>query len=559
MVLQQSIKKFALLNAVKHKGKANPGALVGQLIQEDPKLKHKIGEIIPDIQNTVKEINKLSLDEQNKQLKTLAPELLEKKEKDTDIFGFLKLDPKKKINTGYPPGPEKYPHLGHAKASIVNYELAKKHKGKFILRFEDTNPRLVKKEFYDIILDNLKWLGVKWDKLVYASDYMDFFYKQAEKVIKDRNAYMCNCDPEKIKESRMKGNPCKCRKKDIKQNLKEWKQLFKAEEGSAILRLKIDLKHKNSTMRDPTIFRIIDEPHARHKNKYRVWPNYDFQNAIMDAKNDIDMRLRSKEFEMRSELQRHIQKILGMKVTGTWEMGRFNLEGVPSSGRVIRELVNEGKLLGWDDPSLQTLVAVRRRGFQPRAIKDFVMSTGLTKAESTLTWDDLIMHNKRLLDKQANRYFFIENPVEITIEGAPIQEVKLKLHPEDPKRGYRKYKTKDKFLITNKDFKNIKDKEIVRLMDCLNFTRKKNKLIFHSTDYKDFKGKGKQIIHFLPQQPDLIDAEILMPDKEVKTGKAEPMIRDVKVGQVVQLSRFGFCRLDSIEKKDNKYMFWFTH
>ncbi|MEA3430838.1 MAG: glutamate--tRNA ligase [Nanoarchaeota archaeon] len=559
MSLEQSIRKFALLNAVKHKGKANPGALVGQLIQEDPKVKDNMKKIMPLIQKIVKEINSLDFEKQKEIINTEFPELLEKKTEERDIFAFLKLDPKQKVNTAYPPGPEKYPHLGHAKASIINYELAKKHKGKFILRFEDTNPRLVKKEFYDIIQDNLKWLGVKWDELVYASDHIDFFYEQAEKVIEQDDAYMCTCNPDQIRDGRMNGNPCNCRKKDSKQNMKEWKELFKAPEGSAILRLKIDLAHKNSTMRDPTIFRIIEEPHARHKTKYRVWPNYDFQNAIMDAKNDIDMRIRSKEFEMRSELQRHIQKILNLKITSTYEIGRFNLEGVPSSGRVIRELVNEGKLLGWDDPSLQTLVAVKRRGFQPQAIKDFVLSTGLTKSESTLTWDDIIMHNKRLLDKEALRYFFIEDPVEITIEGAPEQNIQLNLHPEFPEKGFRKYKTNTKFLITKKDYDNIKDKEIIRLMDCLNFTKQKDKLIFHSLDYKDFKGKGKKIIHFLPQQPDLTDTEILMPNKKVKTGKASPYINKLKPNIVIQFERTGFVRLDKIEKKDKKYMFWFTH
>ncbi|MBW3003470.1 glutamate--tRNA ligase [Candidatus Woesearchaeota archaeon] len=559
MTLKQSIKKFALLNAVKHKGKANPGAIVGQLIQEDPKVKSKLKDIMPDIQNIVKEVNKLSLEEQQAQLKQLAPELLEKKQSERDVFAFLNLDPKKKVNTGFPPGPEKYPHLGHIKSLYVNRLLADKHKGKFILRFEDTQPKTVKKEFYDIMLENFKWLGIKWDELVYASDHMELYYKYAEKVIKDRNAYMCDCDVETVRTNRQKGKACKCRNKDPKQNMKEWKEFFKAKEGSAILRLKIDLKHKNSTMRDPTIFRIIDEPHPRTKTKYRVWPNYDFQNAIMDATNDIDMRIRSKEFEMRTELQRYVQKILGLKITGTYEYARFNIEGVENSGRVIREKVQHGELIGWDDPCLTTIVALRRRGFQVKALLDFALSTGFTKSESTLTWDDLIMHNKRLLDKEANRYFFIEDPVEITIEKAPQQNIQLKLHPEDPKKGYRKYKTKDKFIITKKDYEEIEENEIIRLMDCLNFTKTKNKFIFHSKDYKDFKGKGKKIIHFLPVQDDLIDTEILMPDKEVKEGKASPYIKKLKPDTVIQFERFGFCRLDQIEKKDNKFMFWFTH
>ncbi len=556
--MKKAIEKYALQNAIKYNGKANPKALIGKIMGEFPEARANPKVTMQTIKEIVGEVNILSVDSQKEKLQQIAPELLEKKEKkEKDLFAFLKL--KGKINTGYPPGPEKYPHIGHAKASFVNYELAKKTGGKFILRFEDTNPKLVKKEFYDIILDNLRWLGIEWDELVYASDHMDMYYNHAEKLIKDGKAYMCRCNGDTIKESRAKGKPCNCRGNTVEENLELWKGFFEAEPGSMILRLKIDLKHKNTTMRDPTVFRIIDHDHARHAKKYRVWPNYDFQNSIQDSFSDIDMRIRTKEFEMRSELQRWIQDALGIKETNTYEIGRFNIEGVPSSGRVIREMIHEGKLIGWDDPMLPTIVALRRRGFQPKAIKDFVLSTGLTKNEATLTWDDIIMHNKRLLDKEANRYFFIDSPVEIIIEGAPEQEIKLNIHPEDEKKGYRKYKTNDRFLISKNDFDKLKDKEMVRLMDCLNFEKKGDKFVYHSQSHKDFKGKGRKIMHFLPQQKDLLDVEILMPDKKVVTGKASPYISKLKEGQVIQFERFGFCKLDQFEKGDNKYIFWFTH
>jgi len=559
MTLTTTIKKYTLQNAIKYKGKANPGNIVGKLIQEDESLKSKLKELMPEIQKIVKEVNALSIEKQTEELKKLAPELLEKKEQnERDIFAFLNIDKGKKINTGFPPGPEKYPHLGHIKSLYVNKLLAEKHNGKFVLRFEDTQPKTVKKEFYDIMLENFKWLGIEWDELVYASDFMELYYKYAEKVINDKNAYMCSCPVEKVRENRQKGIPCECREKSVKQNLKEWHALSKAKEGSAILRLKIDLKHQNSTMRDPTIFRIIDVPHPRTKTKYRVWPNYDFQNAIMDAHNDIDLRIRSKEFEMRTELQRYIQEILEIKITSTYEYARFNIEGVESSGRVIRELVNEGKLIGWDDPSLTTIVALRRRGFKQKALLDFVLSTGFTKSESTLTWDDLILHNKRLLDKESNRYFFIEEPVEIEIVDAPKKTIKLPLHPEFKDKGFREFKTNKKFLISKKDYESIKDNELIRLMDCLNFKKQNDNFIFDSETYEDFKGKGKKIIHFLPNTKDLIETEILTPEKKVKTGKAEPGIKNIKLNEVIQFERFGFCKLDNIEK-DTIYQFWFTH
>ena len=284
MSLKIIIEKHALDNAVKYNGRANPKAVIGSVIQElGGKAKKDMKKLSKLVQEVVAGINKLSLGEQEKIIKNKYPALLEHEEKqEKDIFEFLSIKKNQKIITAFPPGPEKYPHIGHAKALLLNYLLAKKYDGRFILRFEDTNPKLVKKEFYDIMLKDFEWLGVEWDELQYSSDNMDLFYELAEKTIISGNAYMCSCDVDTMRKNRGKGKPCACRDKTPRQNLEEWKALPGKEPGSAVLRLKIDLKHKNSTMRDPTIFRIMNEPHARHGRKYAVWPNYDFQNAIMD-------------------------------------------------------------------------------------------------------------------------------------------------------------------------------------------------------------------------------------------------------------------------------------
>jgi glutamyl-tRNA synthetase len=308
-------------------------------------------------------------------------------------------------------------------------------------------------------------------------------------------------------------------------------------------------------MRDPTIFRILDVPHPRLGKKFRIWPNYDFQNAIMDSYSKIDIRLRSKEFEMRAELQRWIQNELGIIETKTYEFGRFNLTGVLSSGRVIREKIEKKELLGWDDPSLTTIVALRRRGFLPEAIKDFVVSTGITKSESTLTWDDFIMHNKRLLDNIAPRYSAIFDPSQLIVKNVPEMEVELHLNPNE-KKGGRKFKIDESFILSKNDVKSMKDKEIVRLMDCVNIMKEKSAACFHSLKYEEFKGKGKKIINWLPGKGN-IDVEVLMPDKSIKKGIAEHTISKLKEGDIIQFLRFGFCRLD--KKTKNVYKFWFTH
>ena len=556
MDLDKIIRKYALQNAIKFDGKANPGAIIGKVFAEDDSLKKKGKEVSMKIQEILKEVNSMSVEDQKAELEKSAPELLQKKEKEErNIFAFLGFEDDEKVISAFPPGPEKYPHIGHAKACLLNYMLAKQYNGKFILRFEDTNPKTAKKEFYEVMKDNFKWLGVEWDELLYASDFLEMFYEKAEFLININLAYVDKSSQEEVKKSREKGIATDYRDSTPEENNVLWQEMKKSNAGSAILRLKIDLKHQNTTMRDPTIFRIIEEEHPRQGKKYRVWPNYDFQNAIMDSYSKVDMRFRSKEFELRGELQRWIQNKLGIDETNTYEFGRFNMTGVLSSGRVIREKIENKELMGWDDPSLTTLVALRRRGFLPEAIKNFVLSTGISKAEATMTWDDLIMHNKRLLDNSAKRYSAIFDPIELKIENVPSMNVELHLNPNE-KKGGRKFKVNGDFILSKKDVDGIRNGEVTRLMDCVNIMKEKSNVCFNSLKFEDFKGKGRKVINWLPGKGNE-DIEVMMPDKTIKKGIAEHNVSHLKEGETVQFERFGFCRLDKKDK--DKLMFWFTH
>ena len=555
--MKDLILKYALQNAVKFKGKANIGAVIGKVLAENPELREKTKELAKEVKKIVEQVNSLKAEEQQKELEKFAHEIKETKKEEKDIFSVFEISENQKIVTAFPPEPSKYPHIGHAKSIFLNYELAKRNNGKFILRFEDTNPKLAEKEFYKIHIENYQWLGIKPDEISYASDYMEKFYELAKEMVKKGFAYLCTCEQEKIKKERFEGKECECRYLLESEHLKRFEELFKAAEGKMILRLKGYMQHENTTMRDPTLLRIIKHKHPRAGNKYNVWPTYDFENAAMDGIQGVTHRLRTKEFELRNELQNHIQAALGFNQTEIYEFARFNLEGVESSGRIIRELIQKKKLIGWDDPSLTTLVALKRRGFLPEAIKNFVLSTGITKTEATLTWDDLIANNRRILDSQANRYFFIKEAKEIKIENAPERNVKLKLHPDFEERGFREFKVKDEFYIEKEDLKNIKENKINRLMDCLNFRKKANKFVFDSLEHEKYKKNPGIIMHWLPKQKGLENIEILMPDKKVLKGIAEPLIAKLKESEIIQLARFGFCRLDKKEK--GKLRFWYTH
>jgi glutamyl-tRNA synthetase len=543
------ILKNALLNATQHEGKANKKAVLGKLLSEKSELKNDIKKLILEIEKTIKIVNSWSLEEQQKKMKELGISE-EKKTEEREGLPELPKAQKGKVITAFPPEPSKYPHIGHAKSALINFLYAKKYDGKFILRFEDTNPEKVKKEYYNAIIQGLKWLGLKWDKIDYISDHIKKYYKATEKLLKENKAYVCTCEQSKIKKYRREMIECDCRDSEIKRNLKLWKKMLTTfKEGEASVRIKISISHKNSTMRDPTIMRVLEKTHVRVGNKYRVWPMYDFATSLMDSWEEITHRIRSKEFEMRTELQQFIQKSLNLKSPSISEIARFNLKGVPSSGRLIREMIKNKELLGWDDPRLSTLIALKRRGFDPESLKEFLISTGISKSESVLTWKMLESFNRSVIDPKCNRYFCVFDPIEIKIKNsAKIKKVSVHLHPDFPKRGDRIIPVNvEKILISKQDFKKYKGKEI-RLIGMFNIKLG-----------KEAEFTSEKIVLDMPKiqwiSEKNIPVKIVMDDASIKKGLAEPAIKKLEIDDKIQFMRFGFCRLD----KKAEFVFYFTH
>ncbi|MFH8080324.1 MAG: glutamate--tRNA ligase [Candidatus Aenigmatarchaeota archaeon] len=542
--IEEMAKKYAIINAVEFGGKANVQAVLGKIIAEDESLKAKIKDVAKIVAKIVQEVNSTPLDELKKEYEKLDV-IVEKKQESKDL-PELPFAQKGKVITAFPPEPSKYPHIGHAKAALINYMYAKKYDGIFILRFEDTNPEMAKKEYYDAIMDGLKWLNIVWDKVDYISDHIEKYYEFAERLLNEKRAYVCLCEQEKIKKFRMEGIECEHRRQSVEENLNLWKKMFEEfEEGKATLRLRIDMKHKNTTMRDPVIMRIVDKEHVRTGKKYRIWPTYDFGTSVMDGLEGVTHRFRSKEFEMRDELQKFIQRILGFKETYIKEIARFNLEGVPSSGRIIRQMIAEGKLSGWDDPRLSTLMALRKRGFLPEAIKEFLLSTGISKAEATFGWEMLESFNRKHVDKIANRYFAVVNPVPIEIIGNLPKIVEEPLHPDYPERGKRKIEVGKNIYISREDYDRFFGKT-VRLIGLCNVKLSK-KAVY----------EGNEIIQDMPKIQWVSEPferiKILMNDGNIVNMIAEPEIKICE--EFVQFIRIGFAKLISREDM----FFCFTH
>jgi glutamyl-tRNA synthetase len=388
----------------------------------------------------------------------------------------------------------------------------------------------------------------------------NIFYEMAEKLIKMKKAYVCKCDREIMQKLREEGKECKCTKNSVEKILEEWKNMLagKYEEGQAILRLSADMTSENHVMRDPVLFRVNKTAHYRQKNKYYVWPMYDIENSIEDSITGITHILRSSEFgSMRIELQDYIKELLGLSKQTIIQYGRFNVSGATTKGREIREKIEAGDVSGWDDPSLVTLKALKRRGFVKETFYELVYEVGLSaNTGKNLDWSLINSINRSLLDEKASRYFFIENPVKIKVKDAPHIKAELSLHPGHPELGIRELETKGEFYISKQDKEKFKEHDLIRLMECLNFEVKGNEFIFHSKEHEHYKEKGSMIIHWLPASHNLVNVEVRMPNNEIKKGFAEEGAKKLNEGAIIQFTRFGFCRLD--EKKDDKLVFWFT-
>jgi len=561
-MLDSIIKKYALQNAVKFNGKASPGAVIGHILGEKPELKSKIKEIAKKVNGIVKEINQLSIEQQKELLKKQAPELLKEKKHEEKEKTLPKLKNLKNLVMRFEPSPSGPLHIGHAYVLSLNSEYCKKYKGKLILRIGDTNPEKIYEPAYKLIQEDARWITKNnISKVIIQSDRLELYYKYMEKLLDIEKAYICTCNPEKYKQLILKQKPCPCRNLKKQEQKERWKKMFKGyKQGQAVARIKTNLKDKNPAMRDFPVFRINDNKHPKKGKKYRVWPLMNMAVTVDDIETKVTHVIRAKDHYDNAMRQKYIYDYLKKPFPEAIFVGRINFEGMPVSCSKTRPLIENKTYTGWDDIRLPFLAALKRRGFQPDAIINYAIDVGISLNDKTVTKEEFFKtinaFNKDIIDNKSYRYFFVWNPKEITIKNAQKQEIELDLHP-DNKKGGRKFKTKDAFYITEDDFNSLKENRLYRLMDCLNFVKEENKLIFHSLEYEKYKENGEKIIHWLPKDKDLLKTEVLMPDNKLIKGIGEKTLSNLKVNDIIQLERFGFCRLDKKEK--NKLTFWFAH
>ena len=510
------------------------------------------------------------------------------------------------IQTRFPPEPNGYLHIGHAKSIVLNFELAKKYKGKCNLRFDDTNPEKENEDYVNGIIDDIHWLGYEWGETLFTSNYFDQLYEWARDLIKAGKAYVDAQSAEEISANRgtpsEPAKPSPFRDRSVEENLTLFKEMKEGKypEGSKVLRAKIELASPNMHMRDPAMYRIKRVAHHRTGSKWNIYPMYDFAHGQSDSIEKVTHSICTLEFENHRPLYEWFIKELDIYPSRQIEFARLNLSYTITSKRKLLQLVEEGHVSGWDDPRMPTLTAMRRRGFPPAAIRHFATRVGVAKRNNVIDVAVLEHSVREELNRTANRVMGVLNPVKVVIENYPEGQVEMMPavnNPEDESAGTREITFSREIYIDRSDFMENppSPRKFFRLGPDRE-VRLKYAYIIRCTGYeKDAEGNislikceyfadtrsgqdtsGKKVKGTLSwvSAHEAVDAEVRLYDRLfldenpaaagdefatllnpdslqiVKGAKIEPSVRALSNGNTVQFERQGYFTVDKVSSEN---------
>lgn len=506
-----------------------------------------------------------------------------------------------RVQTRFPPEPNGYLHIGHAKAICINFSTAKKYNGICNLRLDDTNPSKEDVEYVDSIKEDIKWLGFEWKNCYYASSYFDFIYECAIKLIKKGKAYVDDLSPDEIREYRgtltEPGKNSPYRERSVEENLELFKRMTDGEfpNGAKVLRAKIDMASPNLNMRDPIIYRISHTHHHQTGDMWCVYPMYDFAHPLSDAKEKVTYSLCSLEFENHRPLYNWFIDEIGFEEPPRQiEFARLNLNYCVTSKRKCLDLVESGTVSGWDDPRMVTLCGMRRRGYPPEAVRDFIDRIGVSKADSVVDYGLLEACVRDNLNANAPRAMAVLRPLKVVIDNYPegqTETLDVEVHPDHPEMGTRKVTFGREIFVEREDFMIEPVKKYFRLfpgnevrlksayfVKCTGYDLDENGEVacLHCTYDPASKGgnspdgrKVKGTLHWVSKD-DCVKAEVRLYDRLFKTEKPEDLkedlnpdsltvledclieggIKGTKPGDVFQFMRQGYFCVDKDSTDD---------
>ncbi len=526
------------------------------------------------------------------------------------IDKHLKTERFNKVTTRFPPEPNGYLHIGHAKSICLNFGLAKDYKGQCNLRFDDTNPETEEVEFVESIKEDIKWLGFDWDEReFYASDYFDQLYEFAVMLVKKGKAYVDSSSTEEIKN--MRGTPIESgkespfRKRSVEENLVLFERMKNGEfkDGEHVLRAKIDMSSPNMNLRDPIMYRIRHAHHHRTRDKWCIYPMYDWAHGQSDSIEGITHSICTLEFENHRPLYDWFIDELEIHHPQQIEFARLNLNYTVMSKRKLLQLVEEGYVSGWNDPRMPTISGLRRRGYTPESIRNFAERVGVAKRDNVIDVALLEHCIREDLNKRAQRVMAVLKPLKVVITNYPVDKIEqldAVNNPEDPSMGLRKVPFSKVIFIEKDDFMENPSKKYYRLspgnevrlryayiIKCTDVIKDENGEVaeLHCTyDPETKSGSGnvrsvKGTIHWVSADH-AFDAEVRLydrlfskedPEKDkdvnfkqninpkslevLKNCKLEPFLKNAKTGAKFQFERLGYFCIDTVDSKENNLVF----
>ncbi|KAJ1523501.1 hypothetical protein ONE63_001353 [Megalurothrips usitatus] len=485
-----------------------------------------------------------------------------------------------KVVVRFPPEASGYLHIGHAKAALLNQYYQQAFQGKLIMRFDDTNPAKEKVDFEKVILEDLEMLEIKPDQFTHTSSYFDLMLEMCEKMMKEGKAYVDDTEPEQMKAEREQRTESKNRNNSLEKNLSLWNEMKNGSEvgKKCCVRAKIDMSSANGCMRDPTIYRCKPEPHPRTGYQYKVYPTYDFACPIVDSIEGVTHCLRTMEYHDRDDQFYWFIDALGLRKPHIWEYSRLNMTNTVLSKRKLTWFVEEGLVDGWDDPRFPTVRGVLRRGMTVEGLKQFIIAQGSSRSVVVMEWDKIWAFNKKVIDPIAPRFTALEAgaTVPVLVKGVKEECLDVAKHPKNPDVGVKKVWVGPRILIDYADAEVLKEGENTTFINWGNLlikkiNRKGGKIesveADPNLDNKDFKktlkitwlaetSKGPFTPTYCVYYDHIISKAVLAKDEDFKTYIPEstrtevPMVGDpelaaLKVGDIIQLQRRGFFRVDS--------------
>ncbi|MGC8645853.1 MAG: glutamate--tRNA ligase [Thermoplasmata archaeon] len=536
--MREKIRALACFNAIQHEGKADLNAVISKVVSLYPDERRNLKDLIPLVKSIVEEVNTLSREEMVETVKKEMPELLEPQEKTEKKLPDLPGVGKEGVVMRLAPSPSGPLHIGHARMAILNDEYFRRYGGRLILRIEDTNPANIDPDAYEMIKEDVKWLEVNYTDLVIQSQRIPIYYEDMRKLIEMGKAYVATTPTEEFKSRKQKGLPIREREEGSEANLERWDRMIGGyySKGEAYAVVKTDLNHPNPAVRDFIAFRIIDIPHPLTGERYKVYPMMNFSVAIDDHHLGLTHVIRGKDHIANTEKQRYIFSYMGWTQPYYLHYGKVSIEHSILKTSLIKRGIRNGEFSGWDDPRLGTLIALRKRGFSPQAIRRYYVESGIGDVDTTFSWEIFYSFNRKIIDPVSPRHFFVKDPVYLNFRHSVVLKARIPLFPQKGVTRYREYEVGNgEIAISRDDHEKLLGKR-ARLKDLGLFLIGDGEIEYLG----DSLEKGVQIIHWL--SGNYAPFRIMKPDGSVDSGIIEKDAFNY-IGTVNQLERYGYVNI----------------